>query len=95
MNGHAKVVKLLLGKAGLHVNQADHQGRTPLSAAAKNGQFEVAELLLANAILDYCHWQQLLCGAEASTPNWSRRLCSTVNVVPQASTLPGVNTWIQ
>jgi ankyrin repeat protein len=46
-NGHAEVVKLLLGAPGVDVNANDDDGRTPLLLAAWNGHAQVVKLLLS------------------------------------------------
>ena len=43
-------------------------------------------------MLDHCLGVD---STDASAPQWSGRLFSIVDVVPQASTPPGVNAWIQ
>ena len=44
--GHSEVVKLLLDKKDIQVNQGDRCGATPLIHAAKKGHLEVVKLLL-------------------------------------------------
>ena len=46
-DGHVEVVKLLLGRSDIKVNQANNNGMTPLHYAALKGHVRVVELLLS------------------------------------------------
>ena len=51
-HGHADIVRLLLGKQGIDVNQANYDEQSPLLSAVKGGHTDVVRLLLEKQGID-------------------------------------------
>jgi ankyrin repeat protein len=51
-NGEADLIRPLLSKDNIDLDQRDQGGQTPLISAARNGHKEIVELLLAMDTID-------------------------------------------